>query len=135
MEFIVDTMLHWYIRWEQELNRKLWRDPKDRKKYFVKFNLNSLLRGDSAARAAYYKSGIETGWMTRNEARSLEDMQPLDGLDEPLVPLNMQQGSKPQDQQEDEKNLAILEAARLVAIGEPGALTVLQKLVRGEQHA
>jgi hypothetical protein len=48
-----------------------------------------LLRGDAKSRAEYYASGIVNGWLTRNEARKLEDFDPLDGLDEPLVPLNM----------------------------------------------
>jgi HK97 family phage portal protein len=133
IEFVIDTMLPWFIRWEQELNRKLWPDPKQRRKYFVKFNLNSLLRGDSVARALFYKSGINDGWMVRNEARELEDMEPLEGLDEPLVPLNM--GSAKGDQLPNEKALAILEAARMVGKGEPGALGALQKLVlNGENH-
>jgi hypothetical protein len=57
--------------------------------YFSKFNVSGLLRGDAASRATYYASGINDGWMTRNEARSLEDLNPMEGLDEPLQPLNM----------------------------------------------
>lgn len=134
LEFLLDTMLPWFIRWEQELNRKLWVTREARKRYFVKFNLNSLMRGDSVARSAYYKSAIETGWMTRNEARELEDMEPLEGLDEPLVPLNM--GSSTGDQLPNERALAILEAARMVGSGEPGALRALENLVnQSEQHA
>lgn len=134
IEFVMDTMLPWYIRWEQEINRKLWLTPEDRKRYFCKFNLNSLLRGDSNARAQFYKSGIETGWMTRNEARALEELEPLDGLDEPLVPLNMGGGQSGEPLQ-NEKALSILEAARLVAKREPGAIGALEKLINGENHA
>lgn len=134
IEFVMDTMLPWFVRWEQELNRKLWVTREDRKRYFCKFNLNGLLRGDSAARSQYYKSAIETGYMTRNEVRELEDLEPLDGLDEPLVPLNM--GSANDNTLPDEKALAILEAARMVGSGEPGALQALQNLVKqGEQYA
>jgi len=65
----------------------------------VKFNLGSeyeirhvvegLLRGDSAARAAFYKEGIMDGWMNRNEVRELEDRNPAEGLDEFLTPMNL----------------------------------------------
>lgn len=56
---------------------------------FIKWNVNGLLRGDSAARAAFYKSGIEAGWLLRSEARTLEDLPEVDGLDEPVLPANI----------------------------------------------
>lgn len=57
--------------------------------WFAKFSLEGLLRGDATTRAALYKSGILDGWLTRNEVRELEDREPLDGLDEPIIPSNM----------------------------------------------
>lgn len=88
IEFVIHTIRPWVTKWEQEYNRKLFTTT-DYIKYFTKLNMEALLRGDSAARTAMYQSGIVNGWMTRNEARELEDKNPLDGLDEPLVPLNM----------------------------------------------
>lgn len=52
-----------------------------------------LLRGDMKTRFQSYKDAILTGWMTRNEARALEEMNPLEGLDAPLRPLNMGDGT------------------------------------------
>ena len=49
----------------------------------------NLMRGDAASRSAYYQSGIQNGWLTRNEARIAENLNPLQGLDQPLRPLNM----------------------------------------------
>lgn len=66
------------------------------------FDFKGLLRGDQNARSAYYASGIQWGWKTRNEARADEGLEPLPGLDEPLRPLNMVEegddaaGRKPQ---------------------------------------
>lgn len=57
--------------------------------YYFAYNLDGLLRGDSTARANFYQKAILTGWMSRNEARIREQLQPLDGLDTPLVPGNM----------------------------------------------
>ena len=42
----------------------------------------------AAARSAYYEKGINAGWMTPNEARELEEMPKLPGLDKPRIPLN-----------------------------------------------
>lgn len=47
----------------------------------IEFNLEGLLRADSTARAAFYKSGLNDGWFTINEVRALENMPPVDGGD------------------------------------------------------
>jgi len=65
---------------EQEVNRKLIRTPG----YYCKFNLSGLLRGDAAARGAYYnimRGGNQLpGIMTTNEIRKVEGLKPLDDL-------------------------------------------------------
>lgn len=57
--------------------------------WFAEYELGGLLRGDSAARQAFYAAAIQWGWMTRNEVRTRENLEPLEGLDEPLTPSNM----------------------------------------------
>jgi HK97 family phage portal protein len=59
---------------------------------YLRHNRNALLRGDAASRAGFYRTMVEMGIFTRNEVRQHEDLNPLDGLDEPLTPLNMQTG-------------------------------------------
>ena len=88
LSFVKFTMMPWYVRWEQTLSKSLL-SKEEQGEYFFRFNPEGLLRGDSAARAAYYASGITNGWLVRNQARTMEDMNPIDGLDEPLQPLNM----------------------------------------------
>lgn len=95
IEYVTYTLRPWIIRWEQEFNRKLFPD----KKYFVSIVVDGLMRGDAMARYTSYASGINAGWMTRNEARALENMNPIDGLDEPLTPLNMTAGAIPANDQ------------------------------------
>lgn len=51
----------------------------------IEFNLEGLLRGDSAARTAFYASGLSNGWMTINEVRALENMEPVPGGDVPRM--------------------------------------------------
>ena len=58
---------------EEELNYKLF-TLAEGEKYYLKFNLNSMLRADSKTRAEYYKEMIGTGVMTINDACSLEDL-------------------------------------------------------------
>ena len=74
-------------RIEKQLERKLF-TGKDRDIYHVKFDLNGLMRGDSAARAVFYEKGINCGWMTPNEAREFEGMKLMPGLESPRMPLN-----------------------------------------------
>ena len=93
--FVTYTMMPWYVRWEQEINQDLIL-PQERAQVFAEFVLEGLLRGDPKTRSAFYKSAINDGWMTRNEVRRLENLNPLPGLEEPLTPLNMQKGGQPQ---------------------------------------
>ena len=77
-------------RIEVQLERKLF-TTKEVGQYSIKFDLRGLMRGDSKARAEYYQSGINTGWMTPNEARRMEELRALPGLDLPRMPLNSTQ--------------------------------------------
>lgn len=88
IEFVTDTMLPWFVRWEQTLSMALI-GPEERDDLFFEFNVNGLLRGDAKARSEFYGRGVQDGWMTRNEVRERENLNPLDGLDTPLEPLNM----------------------------------------------
>ena len=91
---VIHTLNPWIENWEQSLARDLFPDEDD---VLAKFSMQGLLRGDNAARATFYASGITNGWLTRNEARRLEDLNPIEGLGEPLLPLNMStQAERPQ---------------------------------------
>jgi HK97 family phage portal protein len=98
LEFVLYTLTPWLTRWEEAI-RYTFLDPDDGLN--VEFPFTALLRGDAAARAAYYHNGILDGWMTRNEARLAESMNPLDGLDEPLRPLNMVEESEAEKQENE----------------------------------
>ena len=93
LEFVKYTLKIWLTKWEQECTRKLF-SPKTRGKYFCEFLYEEFLRGDFKTRVEGYASAIQNGWLTRNEVRAKENLNPLPGLDEPLVPLNMGDGSQ-----------------------------------------
>jgi hypothetical protein len=88
IHFVRHSIMPWVVRWEQELNRKLFTDMERRAGYYVKFNLAGLLRGTAKERAEFYHYAITDGWMSRNEVRLLEDKNQKDGLDEMLVSVN-----------------------------------------------
>ena len=98
LEFVMHTMTPWVERWEASIESDLLLDGDELE---VEFDFANLMRGDAASRAAYYQSGIQNGWLTRNEARIAENMNPLDGLDEPLRPLNMVEEGAAEDQEVD----------------------------------
>lgn len=90
-DFITNTMMALVRVWEDAFEM-LQEDNRD--KVEVKFNMSAVVRADTKGRYAAYASGIASGWLTRNEARELEDRNPLPGLDEPLTPMNSM-GDKP----------------------------------------
>ena len=86
LEFVMHTMTPWAERWEASIASALLLDDDEVE---AEFNFANLMRGDATSRSTYYQSGIQNGWLTRNEARVSENLNPIDGLDEPLRPLNM----------------------------------------------
>ena len=62
----------------------------DDERYFAEHNVNGLLRGDHTSRAAFYVSALQNGWMTINEIREAENLNPIgpEG-DKHFVQLNM----------------------------------------------
>ena len=122
IEFWTDTMLPWAECWESSIERFLLGEDTDLE---VEFDMRRLMRGDSASRTAYYQGGIQSGWLTRNEAREAEGYDPLDGLDEPLMPLNMVEESKAEELESATESAPSRppseESLRLQAILEAGA--------------
>lgn len=88
IQFVRYTIMPWVANWEQELNRRLFTRAERAAGYYVRFNLAGLMRGTPQERAQFYHFAITDGWMSRNEARVFEDMNPVDGLDEMLVSVN-----------------------------------------------
>lgn len=72
-------------RIEQALEKQLLKANDRAAGITIEFNIEGLLRGDSAARASFYQSGLASGWMTINEVRALENMPPVDGGDVPRM--------------------------------------------------
>ncbi|MCL1878005.1 MAG: phage portal protein [Defluviitaleaceae bacterium] len=71
MEFVKYSLNPWVIRWEQAMQQSLLL-PSEKQKYFIKFNVDGLLRGDYGRRMAGYATARQNGWMSANEIRALE---------------------------------------------------------------
>lgn len=84
-------------RRENIMNMQLLTAEQRAQGYTVKVNMSALLRGADKDRYEAHQVGITSGFLTRNEARMLEDMSPIDGLDEILVPLNHAPNGENQD--------------------------------------
>ena len=91
LEFVKYTLDPWVVRWEQAISHALF-TADEKKRYFVKFNLEGLLRGDYQSRMQGYATARQNGWMSANDIRELENLDRIpteDGGDLYLVNGNM----------------------------------------------
>lgn len=73
LEFVKYTLDPWVVRWEQAMCRVLLSDS-EKTNYFIKFNVDGLLRGDYASRMNGYATARQNGWMSTNDIRELENL-------------------------------------------------------------
>lgn len=76
LEFVMYSLMPWLTRWEQSMNKALFLQS-ERGKYFVKFSVEGLLRGDYETRMRGYQLAIQNGIMSVNEVRELEDFNKI----------------------------------------------------------
>ena len=74
--FAVHTIRPWLVRIEQAMNRALFPE-KEKGVYFVQFNLDGLMRGDYRSRMEGYAIGRQNGWLSANDIRALENLNPI----------------------------------------------------------
>lgn len=81
--FVTFCILPRVILWEQKIQQQLmFRDTN-----FPKFSIGALLRGDTAARFAAYQIAVQNGWMSQNDVRIAEDLNPIPDGDNYWRPL------------------------------------------------
>ncbi|MDF9410017.1 phage portal protein [Pelotomaculum isophthalicicum JI] len=73
LEFVKYTLDPWVVRWEQAMQRALL-SPSEKGDFFIKFNVDGLLRGDYQSRMNGYAIGRQNGWMSANDIRELENL-------------------------------------------------------------
>lgn len=101
--FVTFTLRPWLKRIEQSIQKDVLA-PEERSSHYAEFGLEGLLRGDSAARAAFYSSGLQNGWMNRNIVADLENLPKPPGGEKYTVQSNLidleQLGTTPQPAQD-----------------------------------
>lgn len=88
IEFIIYSLKHWLVKWEQTLNRKLLK-PEERRRLYFEFNLDVLLQGDKQAQANAWMLGRQWGWWSVNDIRRQMNQPPIPSGDVYLQPSNM----------------------------------------------
>jgi hypothetical protein len=100
--FATQCILPRIVLWEQAIQRDLIMDDR----YFAKFSMAAILRGDTAARYAAYRIGVQNGWLSQDDIRELEDLNPIaDGIGKSYWrPLNWARlDQEPAEQQQPNK--------------------------------
>jgi len=80
-QFVTLTLRRHLVAWEQSISKCLLTEA-GRKVYYAEHAVEGLLRGDATNRADFYTKGIAAGWMLRSEARRLESMPVIQGIDD-----------------------------------------------------
>jgi HK97 family phage portal protein len=88
LEFVMYTLQPYLTRFESSVKKWLFK-VEDRRRFYLRFNVEGLLRADGAARAALYSTMLQNGVYSRNEVRALENRNRVDGLDDYTVQSNM----------------------------------------------
>jgi hypothetical protein len=103
ISFVTDTLLPWGIRIEQNLNSQLLNVFERTQGYYFKHIFEGLLRGSSTTRAEFYSKLFNIGVMSINEIRDKEDMNPIEGGDIHMIPLNMSSIEDYEENYDDEE--------------------------------
>ena len=88
LEFLRDCIGPWMACIEQAANRSLLL-PREKGRFFIEFDINGMLRGDTAARMAYCNGMFQTGAFSPNDILEYNGLNPVEGGDKRFVPLNM----------------------------------------------
>lgn len=88
IQFVTHTLTPWLTRWEKAISTQLLQKS-ERPIYFAEHVTNALVRGDIDTRYRAYSTGRQWGWLSVNDVREMENMNPVNNGDEYLTPLNM----------------------------------------------
>lgn len=116
LEFVKYTLDPWVSRWEQNLVRSLLTTD-EKKKYFIKFNVDGLLRGDYQSRMNGYATARQNGWMSANDIRELENLDRISSeeggdlylINGNMLPLKNADTFANTDETKEEENEEVLE--------------------------
>jgi HK97 family phage portal protein len=143
IEFVTHTIRPWLVRWEQSISRDLMTET-ERKKYFAEFLVDALLRGDTMSRYQAYAIGFQNGWLSQNDIRERENMNPIEGGDDYYVPLNLASSTEVGGKDEGEEGRGVFNAKtqrrkgleyELMLAGSGSDRRALEQGIRGRRRA
>ena len=111
LEFVKYTLDPWVTRWEQGIKRRLFTED-EKKTFYVKFNVDGLLRGDYQSRMNGYATARQNGWMSANDIRELENLDRISAeeggdlylINGNMMPLSMAGAAYQNNWKEDENS-------------------------------
>ncbi|MEL6316244.1 MAG: phage portal protein [Pseudomonadota bacterium] len=112
MDFVTATLMPWLCLIESSIRKHLIQRPE---RYAFEFDVSGLLRGDVAKRFGAYAIGRQWGWLSINDIRAMESMNPIQGGGEYLQPLNMQPVGASEREPEPEPAAPSPEQAQAIA--------------------
>ncbi|NCB36333.1 MAG: phage portal protein, partial [Clostridia bacterium] len=101
LSYLQRSLLPWLVRIEQAMQTGLL-TSNERRRLLIEHDTGSFLRGDTKSRMEAYSTAIQNGVMSPNEARMKENMNPVEGGDVILLPLNMRPADDPGGDPPDE---------------------------------
>jgi HK97 family phage portal protein len=105
LEFTTFTMQPWLVAWEQEFKRKLFHNlGRNANKFFVAFDTRRLMMPDATSRKGFYIAGKQWGFLSTNDIREMENLNPVDDPDADAlwIPLNMAKAGAQSNPDEDD---------------------------------
>lgn len=127
IEFWSGTMQPYCERWESSIERNLLGPDTDLE---VEFDMRAQMRGDSAARSAYIQGLVMSSVLVPNEGREMEGLDPIEGGDKRLIPVNMREDGDPDPNGEQGPGEGLPDAVPGSA-DEDGAEARLATMLRG----
>jgi len=94
IDYVVSTLRPWLVRWEQQIRMKLMSEDHKRK-FFAEHVVDGLLRGNIETRYESYATAKQNGWLSVNDIRELENLNPVEGGDEYVEQMNMKPIGQP----------------------------------------
>jgi HK97 family phage portal protein len=107
LNFVVHTVRPWCVRIEQSINNSLL--PINNRTYFAEHIIDGLMRGDIVSRYTAYATARQWGWLSVNDIRKLENLNPVEEGDIYLQPMNMVEAGTPPPEPEPKLITAPLE--------------------------
>lgn len=141
IEFVTWSLTRWLKKWEHEANAKLLM-PSEQQSHFTEFLIDAYLRGDMKSRYQGYEIGRRNGWLSKNDVRGMENLNPIEGGDDYTSLAELQAsknmkidgglGTDSKDPDDPPENRVHVQRQRIAAAFQPVLADVVGRMARKE---